>query len=205
MSAREKTIFTAVDAYSAKNSATMLGYYEDKYLKHMQSVSGSKIVRKQPIINRGYFTRVACFKTVVQNFLDITKNLGPRQIVNLGCGYDTNSFHLVDEGHSDLTIFDVDYDDVIFRRTDLVRRSSELNDLLKGSGNPLGENYGFETSVLKFVAADLQQSEATNLLLAAGLDCSQPTLIISECVLVCKWLKVLILLHYYPNVLMTAR
>jgi tRNA wybutosine-synthesizing protein 4 len=186
MAARDKTMFTAVDAFAAKKSATMLGYYEDKYLECMRAVAGPKAVRKQPIINRGYYTRVTCFRNIVHSFLEATKSLGPRQILNIGCGYDTNSFHLVDEGHPELSMFEVDYEDVILRKTDMIRRSDKLNTLLGGSGNPLGPNYGFNSPAIKFVAADLQQPAVTSVLVAAGLEASQPTLIISECVLVCK-------------------
>lgn len=185
MSAKEKTMYTAVDAYASKKSATTLGYYEDKYLDYMQqSVSGAKVVRKQPIINRGYYTRVSCFRNIIQNFLDSTKSLGKRQIINIGCGYDTLSFHLLDAGHADLTIFEVDHEDVIVRKTDMIRRSTDLNSLLSGSGDPLGPNYGFETENLKFIAADLQQSTVIESLVGAGLNPAHPTLILSECVLV---------------------
>jgi hypothetical protein len=83
-------------------------------------------------------------------------------------------------------MFEVDYEDVILRKTDMIRRSDKLNTLLGGSGNPLGPNYGFNSPAIKFVAADLQQPAVTSVLVAAGLEASQPTLIISECVLVCK-------------------
>ncbi len=96
------------------------------------------------------------------------------------------SFHLVDQAHADLTIFDVDYAYVLLRKTDMIRKSPELNAMLQSSGNVLGKNYGFDNQMLKFVAADLQQSTVVELLVAAGLRPSQPTLIISECVLVCK-------------------
>ena len=175
---------------ASKKSATGLGYYEDKYLDYMHhSVGGAKLlVRKQPIINRGYYTRVTCFRQIIQNFLDATKASGPRQVINIGCGYDTLSFHLVDEGHEDLSIFEVDYENVIMRKTDMIRRSAELNQLLQGNGNPLGgPNYGFNTPMLKFIAADLQQSTVVEALAGAGLNPSHPTLILSECVLVCKY------------------
>lgn len=152
-----------------------------------QSPRGAKVfVRKQPIINRGYYTRVSCFRQTIENFLDVTKGSGPRQIINIGCGYDTQSFHLMDEGHEDLFLWEVDYDDVLMRKTDMIRRSVELNALLKGSGNPLGSNYGFDTDMLKFVAADLQDATVVEALAQAGLNPNHPTLILSECVLVCK-------------------
>lgn len=176
-------MYTAIDAYSAKRSATSLGYYEDKYLDHMQYNNG-KTVRKQPIINRGYYTRVACFRNTIQKFLEVTESSGPRQIVNLGCGFDTLSFHLIDEGHDMFTIFEVDYEDIILKKVDLIRRSVELNKLLDDSGNHFGPNYGFDCQKVKYVAADLLQSNVTDLIVAAGLDSNQPTLIISECVLV---------------------
>jgi [phosphatase 2A protein]-leucine-carboxy methyltransferase len=187
ISAKEKTMHTAVDAYASKKSATTLGYYEDKYLDYMQAVAGPKLVRKQPIIHRGYYTRVTCYRSIIQKFLDLTKAAsGPRQIVNIGCGYDTLSFHLLDEGHADLLVFEVDHEEVILRKTDMIRRSAELSSLLCGTGNPLGPNYGFDTQVLKFVAADLQQPTVVESLARAGLNPAQPTLILSECVLVCK-------------------
>ena len=185
MSAIEKTMFTAVDAFAAKKSATTLGYYQDKYLECLQLHSG-KTVRKQPVINRGYYTRVVCFRKFVNEFLESTKSNGLRQIINLGCGYDTLSFHLLDECHERLSIFEVDYEEVITRKTDMIRRSPVLNDMLEGSGDPLGPNYGFHTEAIKFVASDLQDPKVIDSIVAAGLDSTSPTLIISECVLVCK-------------------
>lgn len=188
---------------ASKKSATDLGYYHDKYLDYMSAVGGAKLlVRKQPIINRGYYTRVTCFRQIIQHFLDLTKSLGPRQIINIGCGYDTLSFRLIDEGHEDLSIFEVDYVDVIMRKTDMIRRSVELNQLLQGNGNPLGgQNYGFDIPMLKFVAADLQQSTVIEALIEAGLNPNHPTLILSECVLVCKFKN-----RYlrYPNIRFTC-
>lgn len=184
MSAREKTMHTAVDAYVCKKSATSLGYYDDKYLEAMCGSLVRNSVRKQPIINRGYYTRVACFRQIVKEFLSETRMSGPRQIVNIGCGYDTLSFHMLDEGYDDLVLYEVDYEEVILRKTDLIRRSPELRERLGGVENVLAANYGFETDKVKFVAVDLQQSNVVDALALAGLASGHSTLIISECVLV---------------------
>ena len=107
-------------------------------------------------------------------------------IVDSGCGYDTLAFHLLKEGHQGLTVFEVDYQDVILKKTDLIHRSEKLSQLLQWNGNKLGENYGFQNGSVKFVSTDLQNSNLVESLSKARLSSSSPTLILSECVLVCE-------------------
>lgn len=50
----EKTKSTAMDAFVSKLSATKLGYYQDPYLPILLQ-SLHREMRKQPIINRGWY------------------------------------------------------------------------------------------------------------------------------------------------------
>ena len=83
MSAKEKTMFTAVDSFASKLSATTIGYYDDEFLQDLQVVTKERVGKKQPIIHLGYYTRVSCFRRIVHEFLEKTKAKS-RQIINIG-------------------------------------------------------------------------------------------------------------------------
>jgi O-methyltransferase involved in polyketide biosynthesis len=49
--------------------------------------------RRSPLINRGYYARVAAVQTLVSQFLDHVKG-NKAQIVSLGAGFDTTYFRM---------------------------------------------------------------------------------------------------------------
>lgn len=97
---------TSDDAAISKLSAINLGYYQDPFLKHLVARTRSKPIRRSPIINRGYFARVAARDKVISQFLmsvirttnqttGSTDSKKPKvQIVALGAGCDTIYFRL---------------------------------------------------------------------------------------------------------------
>ncbi len=65
-------------------SCVKLGYYKDEYVKHFVRDH----IRRPPLINRGYYSRVSGFRKIIKQFLSATTS-GFKQIVSLGAGFDT--------------------------------------------------------------------------------------------------------------------
>eukprot|EP01084_Bolivina_argentea_P208644 355644_1 len=86
---REPVAATADDAILSKLSCVRLKYYKDPFLESL--LSNKKNVRRSPIINRGYYVRVASFDQLIINFLKSTLGIKgfPKQIISLGGGVDT--------------------------------------------------------------------------------------------------------------------
>jgi tRNA wybutosine-synthesizing protein 4 len=78
---------------AARRSAASLGYFDDRFIALMVP----KGRRRSPVINRGYFSRVAGIEEVIKQFLGIVRGAGGAavpQIVSLGAGLDTTFFKL---------------------------------------------------------------------------------------------------------------
>ena len=86
---------TASDAAISKLSSVNLGYYDDPFIQHF--VPKEQVLRRAPLINRGYFARVQALDLIVARFLGHGGSGGgaePKQIVVLGAGCDTTFFRL---------------------------------------------------------------------------------------------------------------
>lgn len=79
------------------------GLIADPYALHFVS----EPVPRSPVLNRGYFARMLCFQHIVQNFLNglplklvcamwfvLAFGSSAKQVVSLGCGFDTLYFRL---------------------------------------------------------------------------------------------------------------
>ena len=70
------------DAAMCKASCVNLGYFQDPHIRYFVKDN----IRRPPLINRGYWTRVTTINKIIQL---ITDNGIKFQIVNLGAGFDT--------------------------------------------------------------------------------------------------------------------
>jgi len=166
---------TSDDAAVSKLSATSLGYYQDDFLKYF--VSGES--RRAPLINRGYYARVAAVRQILKDFLTGAGN-PKKQIVSLGAGFDTTYFVFKSQGIPFYKWFEVDFPQQMQKKGKLIQKHKPLLELVmkKKEGSGGGTD-------LQIVGADLRNVddlEAT--LVKAGLDFTLPTLFLSECVLV---------------------
>ncbi len=106
----------------------------------------------------------------------------------LGSGFDTNAFHY---SGNDVCFFEVDFPEIVESKNKMIM---EEETLFRRVHNNISEkiersSYGYRFDNLRLVSADLRNS--TDLLLnleSAGLVKTHPTLIITECVLVCKFM-----------------
>ncbi|CAO2654888.1 Nn.00g116210.m01.CDS01 [Neocucurbitaria sp. VM-36] len=91
-----------------------------------------KFVRRNPLINRGYWLRMHAVEQVARQFLE-EGNGKSKVVVNLGCGYDPLPFqfwhryaHLTEEA----TFVDVDYPQLIEKKRDRMLSNGLLRDAL---------------------------------------------------------------------------
>ena len=82
---------TNIEALKAKKSAIAKGYMKDGFINFFVPQK----VKKEILMNRGYWLRYYCFRQVVNKFMNNVD--GPCQIVSLGCGLDTLPFNLLYE------------------------------------------------------------------------------------------------------------
>ncbi|KAH8728730.1 hypothetical protein GQ44DRAFT_757142 [Phaeosphaeriaceae sp. PMI808] len=95
-----------------------------------------KFVRRNPLINRGYWLRMHAIEQVVRRFLEGKDNKKPKVIVNLGCGYDPLPFqfwHRYPSLTKNATFVDVDYPQLMERKRDRMLTNSLLRDALLGT------------------------------------------------------------------------
>ncbi|KDO32358.1 hypothetical protein SPRG_02835 [Saprolegnia parasitica CBS 223.65] len=174
---------TAFDAIHCKMSAVKQGYFSDDFV----ALVGRKPTRRIPLIHRGYYLRHVAVEAAVDLFLSQRPTpTTPVQILSLGAGLDTLFFRLQQQHVSHISMFEVDCTAITDHKIDvLTAKTSQL----------FGDTTNVTTSVhalmatsptAKYVAlaCDLGDTAALTARLAAyGLDPSQPTLVLAECVL----------------------
>ncbi|POM72833.1 Leucine carboxyl methyltransferase [Phytophthora palmivora] len=180
---------TASDASLCKLSASKLGYYADPFVQFFVKAPS----RRMPIINRGYYARVAAVEALVRKFLEAGDNSQQKkQVVILGAGLDTMFFRLKSsELLANCEYFELDFPDVTMQKVSTIKRRKPLNELLG-----LGKTEDFMAAVSSGYAelnvpgyhllpCDLRDLQATTVKMEkAGVDRSVPTLFVSECVLI---------------------
>lgn len=211
--ADSRTQFTADDAVQCKLAAARLGYIEDDVLVKIFDENGFKSsARKPPIINRGYFARSYSINKVISRFLSLTNVGNRRQIIVLGSGFDSTALNLRKNAVLDVSVFEVDFEEIIRKKLSMIMKVSTLRGLLfedtsntdrpqqqvdsdssscscihdiKEERHETSKRSTFRFDNLHFIAEDLRDSEKVlDSLRLSGLDCACPTLIITECVLV---------------------
>lgn len=179
-------MLTNDDAAVSKLSAVRLGYWRDNFLHHF--VRGASATRRPPLINRGYYTRVAAIHNVLRQFLAAGGSDTPKQVVCLGAGFDTTYFQKKSEGWlgDNVVFYELDFGEVVKRKSNIITTCRELHELIahNEAGIRVTEE-GLHTKNYHLITADLRSIENVDkVLTTAGLDKSIPTLFLSECVLI---------------------
>jgi tRNA wybutosine-synthesizing protein 4 len=199
---------TAADAILSKCSAVNKGYFDDPYVHFFAPTKG---VKRAPLINRGYYARFKAVDTIIRRFLSVQNGQKKHQIVVLGAGVDTLFFRLAtgdaNSNNNNITIFDLDFEQVCKKKIDIVRKTKELAELAKENPNFVNElkegqsdaaaigthgehdNYNnateFHGKNYHIVPADLRNIDLVEKqLIRCGIDFNVPTLFLSECVLI---------------------
>lgn len=174
---------TTDEAASSKLSAVTLGYFTDPYLKFFVK----KPTRRAPLINRGYYSRNQAIRQVVSTFMASSQvQAGRAQVVNLGAGLDT-LFFWTNDNWKNLTFFEVDFPEVIVRKTSIICRHKELWSKLTDKLENLETNSGYQvvSDKLKMIPVDMRRIQEMQAALEKhGLENNVPTIFVAECVLV---------------------
>lgn len=115
----------------SKVSAAAQGYFEDVYIQRFVC----KVVRRAPLINRGYYVRWRAVDHCVRRFLEITAHCPKRQILSLGAGFDSLYFRLHSSGVlMRAVMFEADFPDVARRKSALINSNNILREKLDSNG-----------------------------------------------------------------------
>lgn len=179
-------IETNNDACRCKLYAIERGYWKDPYVKLFAGSSHSE--RRTPEINLGYYVRVHGLRYLIEKFIHLTNQ--QCQIINLGCGFDTTIFYLLDNPHLRFKHFvDVDFEEITEMKSSKIRRLPLLHSKLPSEDKSFKIPCGFHCSSYTILPADLRDTNQLNTQLQLLfdrqiLDCTLPTLFLSECVLI---------------------
>lgn len=192
--ALEPVAATADDAILSKLSCVRLKYYDDKFLEEL--FSNKKNVRRSPIINRGYYVRVASFDKIICDFLKLKLCIkdSKKQIISLGGGIDTTFWRLSNLYpqlfKNNLEKFiEIDFLDTCSRKILLLNHHNELflNESILGSKPEINMKSGtIFSNKYVLIPGDLTKwNEILQFLNDKKLiNYELPTLFISECCLI---------------------
>jgi tRNA wybutosine-synthesizing protein 4 len=170
-------------------------------------------VRRSPLINRGYFSRVQALDQLIAEFVATARAHGlPAQVVSLGAGFDTTYWRLKATGDAAIVpdyYVELDFESSIAQKLAIIAATPELSAVIDapnpnaaaaaaaggvgaGDAASASEVHAHASPVyarwsdLAIVGGDLRDMPRVEALLRAHtrLDFSAPTLFLSECVLV---------------------
>jgi tRNA wybutosine-synthesizing protein 4 len=180
-------IFTAFDSIDCKNHMVKEGYTQktDVLLEHIHGYLcryGLRSMKRPPLINQGYFVRYHAFTSLINRFLSQYEESTNFQMIFLGSGYDSAPMRLSQE--QGLTVVEVDFPEVIERKVEIYNDLSSRSIIEKGftfhsSGVFQGQKHWLLSKDLSISSSTLSQE-----LLSLGLKQEDPTIIITECVLI---------------------
>ena len=183
MSAGEESVqATNDDATQCKLSAVSLGYWTDSFIQSM--TRSGRTERRAPEIHLGYYARVAGVGTLIDKFFEATDTAV--QIINLGAGFDTLFWRLVQEGRPVKNFIEIDFAGVTARKCMLIKRSKELMGLVAGEEADIRlSRTDLHSTRYHLVAADLTDLNTLETKLSESeVSYTCPTLVLAECVLV---------------------
>jgi [phosphatase 2A protein]-leucine-carboxy methyltransferase len=179
-------IETNNDACQCKLYAIERGYWTDPYVKLFAGSGHHE--RRTPEISLGYYVRVHGFRYLIEKFIKLTNN--QCQIINLGCGFDTTIFYLLDQDDLHFSHFiDIDFEEITEIKSTKIRRSPLLQKKFVEDTKSFKIPCGFHSSLYTILPADLRDitqldNQLKLLINNQIIDVTKPTLFISECVLI---------------------
>jgi [phosphatase 2A protein]-leucine-carboxy methyltransferase len=222
MSSDEAIQLTNNDATTFKAYAISKGYWHDPYISYF---AGSKqqqqqcVYHKPPEMSLGYFARVKAVRTIVDKFLNkySTDRLESGelkcQILNLGCGYDTLFFNLIDQNKIPFKYVEIDFQRITMSKIRTIKLKKVLVDKLLKTSNEATSSSSNDSSEFKIpalfttvstslppglqsnseihlknyhlISSDLRNTkDLEKKLHECNLDPNLPTLVLAECVLI---------------------
>jgi [phosphatase 2A protein]-leucine-carboxy methyltransferase len=210
MSSDEAIQFTNNDACNFKAYAVSKGYWSDPYISFFSSNSKSPLVEhKPPEMSLGYFARVQAMRSLTLKFIEHHTSQ-ECQIINLGAGYDTLYFNLLDKNKLPSKYVEIDFSRIVMSKIRLIKSKKALLDKLcaqtsqPGSASAGGEFKmpslfptltslppGLQSAseihlpTYDLISVDLRNiKELEKKLDECEVDLKRPTLVLAECVLV---------------------
>ncbi|KAM4012037.1 uncharacterized protein ACNLHF_005395, partial [Anomaloglossus baeobatrachus] len=118
----------------SKASAASISYVSDQFQKYFVS----RTCRRSPLIHRGYCVRAQAITHCLLEFIQDTANCPHRQVLSLGCGFDSLYFRTCGTigGLGSTCIWEVDFPTVVQRKSLLIDRTEALKGLLKNLTPP---------------------------------------------------------------------
>ncbi|KAH0477223.1 MAG: uncharacterized protein KVP18_000856 [Porospora cf. gigantea A] len=194
---------TTDDASVSKASAESRGYYQDPYIKYIVPHP----CRRSPLINRGYYARVAAIRRVLLTFFDLVPPTVPLQVVSLGAGLDTTVFWVNDiltgrkerelslrsmapfpvpeEFSRSFVYFELDFPEVLAKKTSLFMKHEALRRNVSDGDIDFNGGEFVRCDRERMIPCDLRDINSVDRKIKdAGLDPQLPTIFLSECCLV---------------------
>ncbi|KAK9831066.1 hypothetical protein WJX74_001902 [Apatococcus lobatus] len=171
------------DAQISKMACVRLKYFQDDYIRHFVK----RHLKRSPLINRGYYSRIAALRQLLRGFLQTPDIIGPRQVLSLGAGFDTIFFQLQANGCAPNLYVELDFPEVTSRKAAIVASEPNLQRCIPRSDDDVLDTEGGRiiTKPYCLLPVDLRQPAAMEAALKlAKLQHDVPTYIIAECVLV---------------------
>eukprot|EP01051_Picozoa_sp_SAG22_P002983 SAG22_NODE_139_length_18025_cov_4.352058_4_plen_1082_part_00 len=163
----------------SKRSAVRAGYYTDDFVRHFVS----KAVRRAPLINRGYYIRIAAVRGQLRRMAEEWYPGEQTQVLSFGAGFDSTYFHLADTGGLPSKYVEVDYPELASIKIRMIQNTPELSGHVPGAAVSRDGTL-LAASQYGLAGCDLRQLQTLPALLEeAGLDLSKPTLCLAECVM----------------------
>ena len=164
------------EATVGKMSAVTRGYYRDEFVSAFGPRHGVPHALP-PLMNRGHYARSMAIQTVAERFLTQVEGLpAARQIVSLGCGFDTLYFRLRSASRATtdcLRYFEVDFEQVVHRKRTVMASDARFLPFVA------------EEERYVLLECDLRSTaELAKRLQERGFAAEVPTLFLSECVLI---------------------
>lgn len=155
---------------------------EDGFIKYFVPEN----VKKEILLNRGYWMRSHCFRTFAEKF---ATSFPECQFLSLGSGLDTLPFNLLKKfPEADFHYFETDLKPVTKQKIGVIEGQASFLSFMKGSCEGFKVNLSKDSISSKkyslFPSNLNEVEEFMELLELNGVDFSKPTLVISECVLV---------------------
>lgn len=140
-----------------------------------------------PIINRGTWTRVFSFRTLINRFIEKFKDESPMQILSLGAGLDANYFYFEESSelfrNNNVKYIEVDFPDITAQKISVIKEHDSLQKLISPDG--ISEYCSSEDTLMgpkyKLIPCDVREIEVfEEKLVQANVDPTAATLVLSE-------------------------
>eukprot|EP00198_Chlamydomonas_reinhardtii_P002909 XP_001692245.1 predicted protein [Chlamydomonas reinhardtii] len=118
------------DAQVSKLSCSRMGYFRDEFIQFFVR----RASRRSPLINRGYYSRHAALRQLLEQFITAARAAGKQpQVLVLGAGFDTTWFQLAKDagGRPPYRCLEVDFKEVTQRKAAIIAKEPALHGLLQ--------------------------------------------------------------------------